>query len=337
MDQLSLTEASLPRLPPEVLEAVLTNFNPSIPISIFNQPNLLYNLSALSQVSQLFRHWSLQILYEILILPRTVRDFKTLYSRLRETHPPFNCSGFTRAIFSGIPDIGQLTSMSAGWESDLLRLLHYCGERVEILSLWDSESRVLLRDTGQVRGGREGVKKRLADRKRGKQDGDVEAGDVKRNQKSKGGVGTSQPLLLWGEESSSASSSSSYSDSDSDSDSESNLSNSLTGSNLLSKEELEAQLERERQTLPNWLRHELEHSDQSKVVRNYKAHLTPTVQMREQSKRRLEELKRQNGRVPKGCKPKRMSLMFQLPLFEHEDRELFRRMLCWRKCEELDV
>lgn len=111
-----------------------------------------------------------------------------------------------------------------------------------------------------------------------------------------------------------------------------------SNTSLLSREELEAQSERERQTLPKWLEYELRNSkDQSQIVRNYKAHLTPTVQMREESKRKLEELKRRNGRVPRGCKPRKMSLMFQLPIFEHEDRELFRRMLCWKRCEELDV
>lgn len=336
-------ETDLPKLPPELFEVIVSHFQPSIPTSsIFNQPNLLLTLSSLSQVSHLFRHWSLSIQYKILILPRSVREFKQLYSRLQQSYPSFNCSSHTTAIFSAIPDIGRLSSSSAGWESDLLRLLHYCGERVQVLSLWESESRVLLRDTGQVRGGREGVKKKLQDKKKARNGNRMQDDErlEQKNQKSKGGTGTSKPLLVWGDQDESSddddSSSSSSDDSDSNPEESENKLNSNTS--LLSREELEAQSERERQTLPKWLEYELRNSkDQSQIVRNYKAHLTPTVQMREESKRKLEELKRRNGRVPRGCKPRKMSLMFQLPIFEHEDRELFRRMLCWKRCEELDV
>ncbi|KAI3620563.1 hypothetical protein CBS9595_002530 [Malassezia furfur] len=47
--------------------------------------------------------------------------------------------------------ITRLTAASAGWESEMLRLLHYCGATVEYLSLWQTESRALLRDAAQVR------------------------------------------------------------------------------------------------------------------------------------------------------------------------------------------
>lgn len=45
-----------------------------------------------------------------------------------------------------------MTQTSAGWEAELLRLLHHCGSTIEYLSLWQTESRALLRDAAQVSG-----------------------------------------------------------------------------------------------------------------------------------------------------------------------------------------
>lgn len=51
-----------------------------------------------------------------------------------------------------LTQITRLTVSSAGWESELLRLLHYNGSTIEHLSLWETESRALLRDAAQVKG-----------------------------------------------------------------------------------------------------------------------------------------------------------------------------------------
>lgn len=53
---------------------------------------------------------------------------------------------------SHVLQVTRLTQTSAGWESELLRVLHYCGSTIEYLSLWQTESRALLRDSAQVSG-----------------------------------------------------------------------------------------------------------------------------------------------------------------------------------------
>ena len=50
-----------------------------------------------------------------------------------------------------LTQITRLTTVSAGWESEMLRLLHYCGPTITHLSLWQTESRALLRDAAQVK------------------------------------------------------------------------------------------------------------------------------------------------------------------------------------------
>ena len=112
----------------------------------------IQTLVRLSAVSHVVRHWALHALYDTLYLPRHVRDFRKWYARMRAAKPPFPCVGYVRALFVGMDDITRLTQSSAGWEAELLRLLHYCGSTIEHLSLWQTESRALLRDAAQVSG-----------------------------------------------------------------------------------------------------------------------------------------------------------------------------------------
>lgn len=51
-----------------------------------------------------------------------------------------------------LTQITRLTQVSAGWEAEMLRVLHYHGSTIEHLSLWQTESRALLRDAAQVSG-----------------------------------------------------------------------------------------------------------------------------------------------------------------------------------------
>ncbi|CAD6918797.1 unnamed protein product [Tilletia controversa] len=111
-------------------------------------------LIAFSQTNKLVREWALDALYEILILPRHVREFRKFYQRQRTSYRPFTCAGYTRALFCGLDDVSRLTATTAGWESELMRLLHYAGPHLDYLSLWNAESRVILRDPIQVKGHR---------------------------------------------------------------------------------------------------------------------------------------------------------------------------------------
>lgn len=153
-----------PTLPPEVLERVVRHLQPS---ALIGDPVAYVTLIRLSCVSRLIRHWALEALYSIVILPRHVREFRKWYARAVKAQPAYQFAGYTRALFCSLDDVSALTSFSAGWDHELLRLLHYCGPTLTHLSLWRSESMALLRDPGQVR---EGYR-----------------------------FGTSQPVQVWGE------------------------------------------------------------------------------------------------------------------------------------------
>ncbi|GAK65564.1 uncharacterized protein PAN0_009c3781 [Moesziomyces antarcticus] len=139
-----------PTLPPEVLERVVRHIQPDV---LVGDPVAYITLVRLSCVSRLMRHWALEALYSVIILPRHVREFRKWYSRSVKSQPAFQFAGYSRALFSGLDDVSRLTSFSAGWDHELLRLLHYCGPTLTHLSLWRSESMALLRDPGQVREG----------------------------------------------------------------------------------------------------------------------------------------------------------------------------------------
>lgn len=138
-----------PALPREVLYRIVWELH--MPASEGDAASVRA-LVRLSAVSHVMRHWALHALYDTLCLPRHVRDFRKWYARMRDAKPPFPCVGYVRALFVGMDDITRLTQSSAGWEAELLRLLHYCGSTIEYLSLWQTESRALLRDAAQVSG-----------------------------------------------------------------------------------------------------------------------------------------------------------------------------------------
>ncbi|PWN51818.1 hypothetical protein IE53DRAFT_35083 [Violaceomyces palustris] len=146
-------QAQLP-LPIEVIEQIIQHL--SIPSS-FGDPASQKALVSLSAVNRIFRFLALSALYQVVVLPRHVRDFRKWIERVKlddQHQTRFRCAGHTRALFSGLDDVSRITYQSAGWESQLLRLLHHCGSTLTHLSLWNAESRVVLRDPSQVRGGR---------------------------------------------------------------------------------------------------------------------------------------------------------------------------------------
>ncbi|CEH13566.1 hypothetical protein CBOM_01480 [Ceraceosorus bombacis] len=137
----------LPRLPPELLLQVLSYYTNA---AHSRDPTTIRTLQALSCTCKLLHFQALKVRYEVLLLHRHVRDFRTWFRKLNEGKPPFVCAGISRALFSGLDDVSRLTHASTGWETELLRLLHYCGQTVTRLSLWHAESRTVLRDASQV-------------------------------------------------------------------------------------------------------------------------------------------------------------------------------------------
>lgn len=94
--------AGLPVLPREVFEHVIAYL--ALPASEGDEPSMLA-LVRLSCVCHLCRHWAFQALYDVLVLPRHVRDFRKWYARMRNCVPPFPCVGYVRALFVGIDDV----------------------------------------------------------------------------------------------------------------------------------------------------------------------------------------------------------------------------------------
>ncbi|CBQ73939.1 conserved hypothetical protein [Sporisorium reilianum SRZ2] len=265
-----------PSLPPEVLERVVRHLQPGV---LIGDPVAHITLIRLSCVSRLMRYWALEALYSVVVLPRHVREFRKWYSRSVKAQPAYQFAGFTRALFCSLDDVSALTSFSAGWDHELLRLLHYCGPSLTHLSLWRSESLALLRDPGQVR---EGYR-----------------------------FGASQPVQVWGE----------LGDADGSDGQEDLQEDDLTAApeakhadDLFSKEELD--------DMPGWLKAEIRMQGTRAVTIRHKAHLTPT---------------RRIARRQQGCQPTHLSIMMSLPLLEHEDPNVFSRMLIWHRVQELDV
>ncbi|CDR87333.1 uncharacterized protein SPSC_00459 [Sporisorium scitamineum] len=225
-----------PSLPPEVLERVVRHLQPGV---LIGDPVAHVTLIRLSCVSRLMRYWALEALYSVVILPRHVREFRKWYSRSVKAQPAYQFAGFTRALFCSLDDVSALTSFSAGWDHELLRLLHYCGPSLTHLSLWRSESLALLRDPGQVR---EGYR-----------------------------FGASRPVQVWGELGDA--------DADADADrlggqedqddvDETAPPEAKHADDLFSKEELD--------DMPAWLKAEIRMQGTRAVTIRHKAHLTPT-------------------------------------------------------------
>lgn len=147
----------------------------------------------------------------------------------------------------------------------MLRLLHYCGPYITHLSLWHSESRALLRDSGQVRSQRR--------------------------------AGALQPAWTWGE----------------------GGDESLEEEPALSVQDEERE-RRRREAMPGWLRKEIE--------------LNPTGEV---ARRHAPPAQKQPTRPRGGCRPRSLSLVFALPIFDNEEPELFSAMTIWTRVEELDL
>lgn len=141
----------LPVLPREVLAVVISKL--AIPANAGDH-YAVQALVRLSATNNTVREWALAALYGVLLLPRHVRDFRRWFERMQATRPPFPFIGYVRALFMAVDDVTRLTTSSAGWEAEMLRLLHYCGPTLTHLSLWQTESRALLRDAGQETGTR---------------------------------------------------------------------------------------------------------------------------------------------------------------------------------------
>lgn len=230
-----------------------------------------------------------------------------------------------------------MTSTSAGWESDLQRLLERLGPTVTHLSLWTSETRAVLRDPAQIRG------PRLRTRVPIDTLDDVVASTIKRRRKlerhlrrMRSGVNdatTLRPLKM-----------------DKDRD------------DRLTKAEIAAAKERARQKIPKWLRNELRTKEEAEVKKTYKAHIGTEVR---EYQHELDVQDIDNGKgstiamtsskennsieeesscdsdddheVEWGCMPIKLSICPSLPLHKHEDALLFASMTIWTRVEELDV
>ncbi|KAN0059999.1 hypothetical protein ACQY0O_007972 [Thecaphora frezii] len=229
-----------PRLPPEVLEYTVSLLAPG---AVAGDAVCQRTLVRLSGVSRVMRHWAFQALFTVLVLPRHVREFRKWYARMRSSQPPFPFAGYTRGVFCALDDISRLTTFSAGWDAELLRMLHYCGPTLTHLSLWRSESTALLRDPGQVR----------ASHRLGKQ----------------------QPAWSWGEtghiafetDGDAAAPGTPPSAASNGGDEETGAGGGPTP--LYTSTELAE--------MPNWLRAEIASQGSSAVTRQHKAHLVPTL------------------------------------------------------------
>lgn len=203
------------------------------------------------------------------------------------------------------------------------------GPGITHLSLWHSESRTLLRDAGQVQ-------ERGRDKPR---------------------IGALGPSWSWGEGEVEEDDAISDSDSDDGSDSSDGEDGERISSSrpALSPEDVAALRERARQKMPTWLRRELEKADSpAEVARRHRAHLLPFGDPDRHfapaeapngaphatdalSEHMVQESRRgRDRRRIKGCRPRCLSLMLSLPLFENQEPRLFASLMVLSRCEELD-
>lgn len=338
--------ATKPRLPPELLEQIIKEH--ALPC-IYGDPVASSTLAACSLVNRTFRYWALSARFAVIVAPRHVRDFRKWFTRSQN-----DMQGFNRALFIALDDVSKLTSMSAGWDVEMLKLLQQQGPHLLHLSLWNSETRALLRDPAQIRGARVRTSASSAD-------GRLTVADVMRfngarrknvqrmvRQMRKG-------KLVQGEALSAIP-----------------LKTDFTNRNeAQTRAEMAAAKERARQTLPNWLRLELASKEAAKEVkRRYKAHISADAReyqheqeasrqarklMNEEDLRALETLTQQadslnlddseseddgeqgDVEVDWACMPEKLSICPSLPLHEHEEPLNFARMTIWTRVKELDV
>lgn len=341
-----------PRLPPEILLQVL--LSPSLSPVLSPTPLTNTTLHCLLSVSRLCNACAQRQLHSVLILPRHVRDFHRYYDRQRLLGFPGALDYSTRAIFSSLDDVSRLTFNSAGWEAKFLRLLHILGPGVRHLSLWHSESRVLLKDAGQVRKfnpiagqeqkpfGHSGTTMTKAP-----------ATSQKANREGGGGggaLGSIGPSWSWGQGDTEDVDFQDSMDEESEIDDEDEVATSdkASGSQPVdTRAELAATRERARQQMPMWLRRELETKPTAEVLRIHRAHLSlygdeslfesfgdPTNHAA--ASKRADNRPRDRRRL-KGCRPEYLSLVLSLPLFENQSPDRFSSLLVFSRVKELDA
>lgn len=343
---------AVPRLPPELIELVVAEL--TLP-STYGDPRASAALAALACTSRTVREWALDARYNVAVAPRHVRDFRKWLSRVQRDMP-----GHNRALFVALDDVSKLTSMSAGWDVELLRLLQRLGPHLTHLSLWTSETRSLLRDPAQVRSPR--VRNNLAPV--------ASVQDVmEHNKQRRRGVARTlrrleRGTLIQGDELSRVP-----------------LKTRFTRDEQQTRAEIAAARERARQKMPNWLRHELTAASGGKddVKRRYKAHLSAVAREYQHEREAADEERRQivsthgewesllslgGADTPDAalaaqveessdeeegeddgidlaanwaCMPLRLSICPTLPLHEHEEPLNFARMTVFTRVEELDI
>ena len=116
-----------PRLPLELLEQIVGEY--ALPC-VYGDPIASSTLAACSLVNRTFRFWSLSAKFGVIVAPRHVRDFRKWYARSQH-----DMQGFNRALFIALDDVSKLTSMSAGWDVEMLKLLQQQGPHLLHLSL----------------------------------------------------------------------------------------------------------------------------------------------------------------------------------------------------------
>lgn len=305
------TPLQSPRLPPEIL----LNIFQSPCLSPVLSPTTLTTktLHTLLLCSRLSHACAKQQLNEVLVLPRHVREFRRFYDTERQRGWP--ALGITRGIFCALDDLSRLTHTSTGWEVAFLRTLHLLGPQVTHLSLWHSESRVLLRDAGQVQ-----------------------------RQSNTSRVTESCPVWLWGqddEELRRNNADSSLSAGGGEDENASDIKEETASFQVnAAAAAVAAMRERARLQMPNWLKRELESKPFDEVARTHWAHLISygeSVRGKADAlEQHLVEALRAHGRI-KGCRPRYLSLILSLPLFENQDPSLFASLIVFSRCQELDA
>lgn len=351
-----------PRLPPEILEQIVREL--ALPCT-YGDIIAASTLASCSLVSRTMRRWALDARYGVVVTPRHVRDFRRWCKKAQG-----EMQGHSRALFIALDDVSKLTSLSAGWEVEFLRLLQQQGPHLTHLSLWTSETRALLRDPAQIRGPRIRMKTL--------QDGETSlhvCEVMKDNARRRKNVARMlrrmrQGRLVQGEALSAVPLKTDYS----------------KRSEAQTRAETAAAKERARQTLPKWLRDELDvanrasdagnrnvsnsKSTASEIKRRYKAHIAaeareyiheqnaarearqgmmarelaaidalsitdvphPTHRYGEDSSDEDEDVE-----IDWVCMPTKLSICPTLPLHEHEEPLNFARMSIWTRVRELDV
>lgn len=194
-------------------------------------------------------------------------------------------------------------------------MLHILGPTITHLSLWNSESRALLRDAGQLQ-----TRRKLGTLGPSWSWGQGEdfLGDL---------VDPNEFIIPINE------------DGTPTRDEEIRVSDIDTSSAA----ELAALKERSRQRMPNWLKAELSKPGGStaEVAKRLRAHLLPFgdpdgTDVGDSLTQHLVREERDKRRI-RGCRPTHLSLILSLPLFENQEPDLFANLMIFSRCKELDL